>query len=137
MKRHYYSQAPKLMGCVLGVTLGTQAALSAEKGDPELGADVFKKCRACHMLGVGARSAVGPPLNGIVGRKAGAVDGYAYSDNMRELGAGGLRWNEDQLDRYLANPKSMVPRGKMAFPGLRDPLDRADLIAYLKSFGKQ
>lgn len=109
---------------------------TAHAGDAASGADVFKKCRACHLVGENARHAVGPALNGIVGSKAGGAEGYAYSDNLRELGQAGLVWTEEQLGRYLENPKAVAPKGKMAFPGLADPQDRADLIAYLKTLAK-
>jgi cytochrome c len=107
------------------------AALGA---DLENGEAVYKKCRACHLIGDGARNTVGPQLNGIVGRKAGSADKYAYSDNMLELAKGGLVWTDDTLDKYLTNPKDLVPNGKMAFPGLPDKPDRDDLIAYLRKF---
>lgn len=102
----------------------------------ENGQDVFKKCRACHLVVDNARHAVGPALNNVMGRKAGTAEGYTFSDNMRELGAGGLAWNDEALGRYLENPKAVVPRGKMAFPGIADAQDRADVIAYLKTFTK-
>lgn len=111
-------------------------APTVHAGDAASGADVFKKCRACHLVGDNARHAVGPALNGIVGSKAGSAEGYPYSDNLRELGQSGMLWTEEQLGRYLENPKAVVPKGKMAFPGLADPQDRADLIAYLKTLAK-
>ena len=121
---------------LLGIGIGLSTSQLARAADPSAGADVFKKCRACHLVGDNARHAVGPALNSIVGRKAGSAEGYVYSDNLRELGQGGLTWSEDQLGRYLENPKAVVPKGKMAFPGLPDPQDRADLIAYLKTLSK-
>lgn len=118
---------------ILLVSLGSAAAQSPST---ENGADVFKKCRACHLVGDTAKHAVGPALNNVIGRKAGTSEGYTFSDNMRELGEGGLIWSEAELNRYLENPKAVVPRGKMAFPGIADPQDRADVIAYLKTFSK-
>ncbi|MGD9802489.1 MAG: cytochrome c family protein [Hyphomicrobiaceae bacterium] len=109
---------------------------SAQSPSAENGADVFKKCRACHLVGDTAKHAVGPALNNVIGRKAGTADGYTYSDNMRELGQSGLVWSENELSRYLENPKAVAPRGKMAFPGIADAQDRADLIAFLKTFSK-
>ena len=114
---------------------GMHSAL-AQSANAENGADVFKKCRACHLVGDTAKHAVGPALNNVIGRKAGTSEGYTFSDNMRELGQGGLIWSETELSRYLENPKAVVPRGKMAFPGIADPQDRADVIAYLKTFSK-
>ena len=114
---------------------GMHSAL-AQSANAENGADVFKKCRACHLVGDTAKHAVGPTLNNVIGRKAGGADGYTYSDNMRELGQGGLIWSETELSRYLENPKAVAPRGKMAFPGIPDAQDRADVISYLKTFSK-
>lgn len=119
---------------LLMLLAGTGSA--AQNSSAENGADVFKKCRACHLVGDTAKHAVGPALNNVIGRKAGAAEGYTFSDNMRELGQGGLIWSEAELSRYLENPKAVVPRGKMAFPGIADPQDCADVIAYLKTFSK-
>ena len=99
---------------VLSLIGNTAAAQTAGQVN---GADMFKKCRACHLVGETAKHAVGPSLNNVIGRKAGSAEGYAYSDNMQELGRGGLVWVEEQLGRYLENPKAVVPRGNMAFPG--------------------
>lgn len=104
--------------------------------DVENGAEVFKRCRACHLVGDNAKNAIGPTLNKVIGRKAANVEGFAYSDNMKELGQTGLVWSDEELGRYLENPKAVVPRGKMAFPGIKDEVERADVIAYLKTFSK-
>jgi cytochrome c len=108
----------------------------AQDASVEEGAEVFKKCRACHDVGPGAKNKVGPPLNGILGRKAGTIDGFAYSDANKASGAKGLTWTEDVLFKYLENPLTFMPGTKMAFAGLKDPQDRKDLIAYLKTFSK-
>mgnify|MGYP003386550380 CR=1 FL=1 len=129
-------QAVRISSVTLLILLANLGHASAQSPSAENGADVFKKCRACHLVGDAAKHAVGPALNNVMGRKAGSADGYAYSDNMRELGQGGLVWSEIELSRYLENPKSVVPRGKMAFPGIADARDRADVIAYLKTFSK-
>lgn len=118
------------------VLLSSIATAAAQNTSVENGADVFKKCRACHLVGDTAKHAVGPALNNVIGRKAGTAEGYIYSDNMRELGQSGLVWSEEQLGRYLENPKAVAPRGKMAFPGIPDAQDRADVVAYLKTFTK-
>ncbi len=125
-----------LLLLLLGLGIGLVESPLARAADPAAGVDLFKKCRACHLVGDNARHAVGPALNSIVGRKAGSAEGYVYSDNLRELGQSGLTWTEEQLGRYLENPKAVVPKGKMAFPGIADPEDRADLIAYLKTLSK-
>jgi cytochrome c len=109
---------------------------AAQEGNAEDGAEVFKKCRACHDAGPGAKNKVGPLLNGILGRKAGTIEGFAYSDANKAAGAKGLEWTEDVMFKYLENPLAFMPGTKMAFAGLKDPQDRKDLIAYLKKFPK-
>lgn len=104
----------------------------AQEGDAAAGKKVFNKCRACHDAEA-EKNKVGPHLVGIVGRPAASVEGFAYSDNMKELAAAGLVWDEAKLAEYLANPKAMVPKGKMAFPGLKESADIANVIAYLKA----
>lgn len=114
-----------------------QTPAPAAAGNAENGEDVFKKCRACHLVGDGAKDTVGPNLNGVIGRKAGTSETYKlYSDSMKELGAKGATWDDANLDSYLTNPKVLVPQGKMAFAGLKEKSDRDDVIAYLKKFTK-
>lgn len=104
----------------------------AADGNAQDGEDVFKKCKACHDAGAGAKNKVGPILNGIVGRKAGTVEGFAYSDANKKAGADGWVWTEENLDKYLKSPKDAMPGNKMAFVGLPDEQDRKDVIAFLK-----
>jgi cytochrome c len=85
------------------VLLGCVGAALAQQGNAEEGENVFKKCRTSHDIGKGAKSKVGPPLNNVVGRKAASVDGFAYSTDMKALGAKGFVWNEENLKRYLGN----------------------------------
>ncbi len=99
--------------------------------DAAAGQRVFNQCRACHTVEQGGRNGVGPNLFGVVGRRAASVEGYRYSANMRELAEGGLTWDAETLNRYLANPKDVVPRGSMTFVGLRNPQQLQDVIAYL------
>src|SRR5262245_35405416 len=104
----------------------------AQDGSVEDGAEVFKKCRACHDVGPGAKNKVGPLLNGIVGRQAGTIEGFNYSAANKDAGAKGLVWTEDVMFKYLEAPLSFMPGTKMAFAGLKDEQDRRDVIAYLK-----
>jgi cytochrome c2 len=119
------------------VALGVLGLAAAQEGNPEEGAEVFKKCRACHDVGPDAKNKVGPLLNDIVGRKAGTIDGFPYSEANKAAGGKGLTWSEDVLLKYLENPLTFMPGTKMAFAGLKDEQDRKDLIAYLKKYTKK
>jgi cytochrome c len=127
-----------LAALALAGGLGAAAAQApAQEGKAEDGAEVFKKCRACHDVGPGAKNKVGPLLNGIIGRPAGTVEGYNYSEANKKAGASGLVWTEDVMFKYLEAPLTFMPGTKMAFAGLKDPQDRKDVIAYLKTFSGQ
>lgn len=126
--------APAALAIACGFALAVLPA-PAQEGNPEEGAEVFKKCRACHDVGPGAKNKVGPLLNGIIGRKAGTIEGYNYSEANKKAGNDGLVWTEEVLFKYLEAPLSFMPGTKMAFAGLKDPQDRKDVIAYLKKFG--
>ncbi|PSC04579.1 cytochrome c family protein [Alsobacter soli] len=118
------------------VILAAGAALALSAGaafaqDAAAGEKVFLKCKACHQIGEGAKNGVGPNLNGVVGRKAGTVEGYSYSEANK---SSGLTWDEATLKEYLKNPKAKVPGTKMIFPGLPNEADIDNVIAYLKQF---
>jgi cytochrome c len=119
----------------LGMALGSAGA-AAQEGNAEEGAEIFKKCRACHDLGPDAKNKLGPMLNGVIGRKAGTIEGFKYSTANQEAGSKGLEWTEEKLLEYLKDPRAFMPGTIMAFAGLRDEQDRRDLIAYLKKFSK-
>lgn len=108
----------------------------AQAQDADNGAEVFKRCRACHEVGDTAKNKVGPLLNGIIGRKAGTIEGFNYSDANKKAGAEGWVWTEEKMMEYLLNPRAAMPGNKMAYAGLKDDRDRKDLIAYLKKFPK-
>ena len=95
---------------------------------PEGGAATFKVCSACHSGEKGGANKVGPVLWGVVGRKTGSVDGFAYSEAMK--GKGG-EWTYDRLAGFLNNPKGYVVGTKMVYNGVQDPEKLADLLAYL------
>lgn len=101
------------------------------EGDVAAGEKVFKKCKACHMVGEGAKNRVGPTLNGIVGSKSAMIEGYKYSKAMKSAE---LTWDEETLTLYLANPRKTVKGTKMAFAGLKKDADLANVIAYLSQF---
>jgi cytochrome c len=118
------------LAAILGATT-PGVAQNAENGE-----QVFKKCRACHQVGEGAKGGVGPVLNGLIGRKSGTVEGFNYSDANKEAGEKGLVWTEEELNKYLEAPLTYMPKNKMAFAGLKEESDRKDVIAYLKTFAK-
>ena len=101
-------------------------------GDADQGKQIFKKCAACHSV-ADKTNRVGPSLFGVVGRKVASVANFNYSDSMKEYGATGAVWDEKTLDLYLTDPKAFVAKTKMAFPGLKEQSDRANLIAFLKT----
>lgn len=101
-------------------------------GDAAKGATVFVQCKACHVLDPGVNR-IGPSLAGIVGRAAGTVEGYQYSDANKNSG---ITWSKEKLYQYLENPQRVIPGTKMAFAGLPKGQDRADVIAYLETGGK-
>ncbi|MCV2869607.1 cytochrome c family protein [Defluviimonas sp. WL0002] len=96
----------------------------------EAGEGVFRKCKACHTAEKDAPNRVGPNLYGIVGQEKGAAEGFRYSPAIATAGGA---WSPQELDAYLENPRRAIPGTRMAFPGLRDPEDRADVIAYLRT----
>ena len=115
------------LGAVLVWSAGANAADAAH------GEVVFKQCKICHQVGPGAKATIGPEQNNLIGSKAGSRPGYNYSPAMKAAGEKGLVWDEDTLNKYLENPKAVVPGTKMIFAGLKKPEDRADVIAYLKT----
>jgi len=118
---------------IAGTVLLALTVQASADGDPAKGEKVFKKCGACHAVGEGAKNKVGPELNGIVGRPWGSIEGYKYSKSLIELGDGKI-WDVETLDAYLAKPKDIIPKGKMAFAGLKKEDDRVNVIAYLAQF---
>ena len=119
-----------------GLAVLLAAVSPAAAQDAENGEQVFRKCRACHQIGDGAKNTVGPQLNGVVGRPAGSVEGFNYSQANKEAGAKGLVWTEEKLMEYLENPRGFMPKNKMAFAGLKDEADRKDVIAFLKKYSQ-
>lgn len=102
--------------------------------DAVAGANVFRKCQACHTVGEGAKNRVGPVLNGVLGRVAGTGADYQYSEAMLAAGQGGLIWTPETLAPFLAKPRATIVGTKMAFAGLPNPDEIANVIAYLATF---
>jgi len=115
----------RLLAAFLAALLSCAPALAAD-GNAGRGEEIYMRCLACHTL---AHNRVGPRHCGLFGRKAGTVPTYAYSSAMKKYG---VTWNEETLDRFLENPLKTVPGTKMGYAGIKDPQERADLIAYLK-----
>ncbi len=102
------------------------ASASAEAGEK----DTQKLCTVCHSFNQGGAAKVGPNLYGIVGDKRAHAEGFNYSDGLAKLGG---TWTYDALNDWLYEPKSVVPGTRMAFAGIKNDKDRADVIAYLRS----
>jgi cytochrome c len=114
---------------MLGAVATPAILLATPPADPIAGATVFKKCAACHSIDPPGRNGLGPNLRGVVGRPAAKAPGFTYSPAMT---VAKLVWNEQNLSRFLASPRQVVPGTRMAFVGLSNPQERADIIAFLK-----
>jgi cytochrome c len=111
---------------VAAASLATQAMPAAAAGDAEAGRALYQsRCTACHSLDY---NGVGPAHRGVFGRAAAQAKGYAYSDALK---TSHLIWNEESLDRWLADPEKTAPGQRMGI-NVPDAKERADLIAYLK-----
>ena len=105
------------------------AGATANRGyaqDAGHGKTIFKACAACHATDHANR--VGPGLGGLIGRKAGTVPGFPYSDAMKESD---VVWDAKILNAYVESPQQVVPGNRMPYAGLKNPTDRMDLVAYL------
>lgn len=112
------------------VLLSLQTTVLA--GDAERGQTMTKWCVACHNV-LEPRQKIGPHLRGIVGRPIASVSGFAYSQAMKDYAAKNGNWDEAKLEAYMTNPQKLVPGIKMTFAGVPKAVDRADIIAYLKT----
>jgi cytochrome c len=117
---------PLALIAVLCAPAGLIRPASAQ--DAAAGEQVFKtNCSICHSVQP-QRNIIGPSLFGVVGRHSGQVPGFHYSEANR---SSGLTWDAATLDRYLTSPRQVVPGTLMTFPGLKDPRQRSDVIAFL------
>ena len=119
--------------CLLVAVLAIAVTNPSRAQDAAAGEKDFMVCRACHQIGPGAKIAVGPVLNGVVGRTAGTYPGYQYSPANKNSG---IVWTPEELDKYLTNPQVVVKGTKMIYPGLKDDQKRKDVIAYLSQFNE-
>jgi cytochrome c len=122
---------------VITIGLGVYAPMAVATetlGDAEAGRVVFRQCAGCHQVGKGAANKIGPHLNRVFGRKAAGLEGYRYSESLVRAGISGVDWHAETLSEYIKNPRVFASGTRMSFPGLDDPKDRADVIAYLRRF---
>lgn len=139
---NYISQNAKILvgTCIIVMNIGAAEAA----GDADKGKKVFKKCKACHKIGEGAKNSTGPVLTGVVGRKVATYPDYSYGKSMRTVRKTGLVWSEENLDGWLKSPKKYLrkvldtrkAKAKMKFK-LKKQADRDNVIAYLKTFSAE
>jgi cytochrome c len=110
-------------------TLLAELPAAYQAADLSNGEAKFAICRSCHSVSQGGEDMTGPNLWGVFGRKAGSKAGFTYSDDLK---AAGWTWDADHIDKWIANPRAVLPGTKMTFVGMQDPTDRRDLIAFLK-----
>lgn len=137
---YFHAERPEKMGYIVegveaeagGDTPAAELPIETylAKADPAKGADVFKKCGACHTDQKGGPNGIGPQLWDVVGRPRATEAGFAYSDALK--GKPGT-WTWDTLSDWLKSPKAFAPGTKMTFAGLSNPQDRANVIAYLNT----
>lgn len=126
MSLRAFGRTAALLACAATAT----ATAARATGDAAAGAVVYERCAACHAL---AYDRTGPRHCGLLGRRAGSVAAFPYSEAMKRSG---LVWNADTLDRFLAAPLVAVPGTSMGYAGVADAKERADLIAFLASAGR-
>lgn len=119
------------LATVIGAVALMSGGLAQAAGDPAQGKQVFDHiCRACHTDRTDGPRRLGPTLFGVVGRKAGSVPGYRYSDANKKSG---ITWTPQELDVYLKDPRATVPGTLMSFAGLKNDTERQNVIAYLET----
>ena len=96
--------------------------------DYDRGRRIYLQCQSCHTLEEGGPAVLGPNLYGLFGSEVGTKEGFDYSEALQEAD---FTWTPDQLDQWLANPRSFLPGNKMSFAGVQRPDDRTAVIAYM------
>ena len=117
-----------MLALLVGLRWGSAWAQEGER--------VFQRCYACHSLDPAERGPSGPTLRGIFGRRAGTLDGFDYSQSLRDAGRAGLVWSGEALDRFLEDPEALVPGVRMGGVRLRDSAERLALIRWLQHAAK-
>jgi len=129
MQEKFMKRSWSVLATLFAVTTISAAAPAFAAGDAAAGEKVFNQCKSCHSAQAG-KNMVGPSLFAVVGRKAGSVDGFKYSDPVK---ASGVTWDAASLDKWLTSPKDFIAGNKMPFPGVKDATARENLIAYLET----
>lgn len=139
---YFHSERPEKMGYAIegveeegagGAAAAVDIATLLPTGDAAKGAEVFKKCAACHTVAAGAANGVGPNLHGVMGEAiASPARGYAFSDALKGVGG---NWDFQKMDAWLTSPRKFAPGTKMTFAGLGNAQDRANLLIYLNGEG--
>lgn len=119
-----------MLRVALAAALALSVGAAEAAGDAKRGEQLYARCAACHAL---AYDRVGPRHCGVIGRRAGSIEGFEYSAAMKKSG---IVWNAKTLDRFLAAPMQRVPGTTMTYAGVADAEERADLVAYLAQAGK-
>jgi cytochrome c len=138
----FHQERPEEMGYAIeGVEAEGEGAVDAgpplpvllAKADVAAGEKVFAKCMACHTITPGGANGIGPNLHGALGEAvAQGRGGFAFSDALKKVGGS---WDFDKMDKWLKSPREFAPGTKMTFAGLGNPVDRANVIAYLNAQG--
>jgi len=123
----------KLTFGALTILTAIATAPAAMAQDVAAGKTSFNKCLACHAIGEGAKNKVGPELNGLKGRKSGTVEGYNYTDANKNSG---ITWDEVTFKEYIKDPKAKIPGTKMAFAGIKNETEIANLWAFIAQYDK-
>jgi cytochrome c len=113
---------------ILAIIAGANGARAQ---DVASGEKVYGVCKTCHQIGPNAKNAIGPVLNGVIGRAAGTYPGYAYSAANK---GSGLTWDEPTFREYIKDPKAKIPGTKMIFAGIKDEQKITDLVAFLSQY---
>ena len=130
------SQWRNLLRSSLPALISTVALLfvASARADDGQGVRLFNQCKACHDIGDKAKHKVGPHLDSVIGRKAGSLDGFKYSNAMQKAGLDGLTWTPEVLDTYLQKPREFIPGNRMSYRGMEKADERKALITYLSTF---
>lgn len=140
--KYFHDERPEEMGYAIqgveaegagGAAAGPGLNTLLAKADVAAGEKVFAKCAACHTVNQGGANGIGPNLFGTVGEEVGAgKGGFAFSDALKKKGG---KWTFENLDHWLTSPRDFAPGTKMTFAGLGNPVDRANIIAWLNTQG--